>query len=65
MGKDFADAFDAARRVFDEADRVLGYPLSRLCFEGPAEELMLTTHAQPAIFTTSRPWSRSCAKEAR
>jgi [acyl-carrier-protein] S-malonyltransferase len=53
MGKDFADAFEAARRVFDEADRVLGYPLSRLCFEGPADELTLTTHAQPAIFTTS------------
>src|SRR5687768_2703473 len=53
MGKDFAAAFGAARSVYEEADRVLGYAISKLCFEGPAEELTLTTHAQPAIFTTS------------
>jgi [acyl-carrier-protein] S-malonyltransferase len=53
MGKDFAAAFGAARSVYEEADRVLGYPISKLCFEGPVEELTLTTHAQPAIFTTS------------
>jgi [acyl-carrier-protein] S-malonyltransferase len=53
MGKDFAAAFGAARSVFEEADRVLGYPISKLCFEGPVDELTLTTHAQPAIFTTS------------
>lgn len=53
MGKDFAAAFGAARSVFEEADRVLGYSISKLCFEGPVEELTLTTHAQPAIFTTS------------
>jgi [acyl-carrier-protein] S-malonyltransferase len=53
MGKDFAQAFGAARSVFEEADRVLGYAISKLCFEGPADQLTLTTHAQPAIFTTS------------
>jgi [acyl-carrier-protein] S-malonyltransferase len=53
MGKDFAAAFGAARAVFEEARRVLGYDVARLCFEGPAEDLTLTTHAQPAIFTTS------------
>jgi [acyl-carrier-protein] S-malonyltransferase len=53
MGKDFASAHPAARRVFENAGRVLGYDLARLCFEGPIEELTLTTHAQPAIFTTS------------
>jgi [acyl-carrier-protein] S-malonyltransferase len=42
-----------ARAVFEEADRVLGFPLSRLCFEGPEEELKLTVHTQPAILTHS------------
>lgn len=49
MGKDLADAFPEARAVFDEADKVLGVPLSRLCFDGPAEELTLTHNAQPAL----------------
>jgi [acyl-carrier-protein] S-malonyltransferase len=53
MGKDFASAHPGARRVFDEADEILGYALSRLCFEGPAADLTLTSHAQPAIFATS------------
>jgi [acyl-carrier-protein] S-malonyltransferase len=52
MGKDLADAFPAAKRVFDEADQALGeQPISRLCFEGPAEELTLTHNAQPALLT--------------
>lgn len=51
MGKDLADAFPAARAVFERADDVLGIPLSRLCFEGPAEELTLTHNAQPALLT--------------
>jgi [acyl-carrier-protein] S-malonyltransferase len=53
MGKDFAAAFGAARSVYEEAGKVLGYDLARLCFEGPADQLTLTTHAQPAIFATS------------
>ncbi len=42
-----------ARRVFKAADEVLGFPLSRLCFEGPAEELRQTINSQPAILTAS------------
>ena len=49
MGKDLADAFPEARAVFEQADEVLGAPLSRLCFDGPAEELTLTHNAQPAL----------------
>jgi [acyl-carrier-protein] S-malonyltransferase len=49
MGKDVADAFAAARDVFDRADEALGVALSTLCFEGPAEELTLTHNAQPAL----------------
>lgn len=49
MGKDLHDAFPAAREVFETADSALGAPLSRLCFEGPADELTLTHNAQPAL----------------
>jgi [acyl-carrier-protein] S-malonyltransferase len=49
MGKDLVEAFPAAKDVFDRADTALGAPLSRLCFEGPAEELTLTHNAQPAL----------------
>jgi [acyl-carrier-protein] S-malonyltransferase len=50
MGKDLAEAFPVARAVFGEVDAALGTDLSRLCFEGPAEELTLTRNAQPALF---------------
>jgi [acyl-carrier-protein] S-malonyltransferase len=50
MGKDLADAFPVARSVFGEVDAALGYDLSRLCFEGPADELTATRNAQPALF---------------
>jgi [acyl-carrier-protein] S-malonyltransferase len=53
MGHDLWLGSRAAREVFEAADRVLGFALSRLCFEGPAEELRETAHAQPAIFTAS------------
>ena len=53
MGRDLAEAFPTARRVFDEADAALGFALSKLCFEGPAEELQLTANTQPAILTVS------------
>ncbi|HEY1815970.1 MAG TPA: ACP S-malonyltransferase [Kofleriaceae bacterium] len=53
MGKALAAASPAAKRTFDEADAALGFALSAICFEGPADQLMLTKHAQPAILTTS------------
>jgi [acyl-carrier-protein] S-malonyltransferase len=53
MGKELAENFPAARQVFEEADEALGFSISRLCFEGPAEELQLTENTQPAILTVS------------
>jgi len=53
MGKELAESESAARRVFEEADRVLGIRLASLCFEGPEEELRLTVNTQPAILATS------------
>ena len=53
MGKALADAFDVARRTFEEADDALSMKLSTLCFEGPEEELKRTEVTQPAILTTS------------
>ena len=50
MGKDLAAAFPLARGVFGEVDAALGAELSRLCFEGPADELTATRNAQPALF---------------
>lgn len=49
MGKELADEFPEARQVFEEVDEALGFSLSKLCFEGPAEELTLTHNAQPAL----------------
>lgn len=53
MGKEAVDASEAARAVFEAADRALGEPLSRLCFEGPEDQLMLTANTQPAVLTSS------------
>lgn len=53
MGKDLADNYSVSRQVFEEVDDALGIPLSRLCFEGPAEELQLTENTQPAILSVS------------
>ncbi|MFN2635877.1 MAG: ACP S-malonyltransferase [Gemmatimonadaceae bacterium] len=50
MGKDLADAFPIARGIFGEVDAALGVDLSRLCFDGPADELTATKNAQPALF---------------
>jgi len=49
MGKDLADAFPEAKNVFDEVDDALGFKLSALCFDGPADELTQTLNAQPAL----------------
>jgi [acyl-carrier-protein] S-malonyltransferase len=53
MGKDVAEAYPTARRVFDEIDAELGYSISRLCFEGPDDQLKLTQNTQPAILAVS------------
>ncbi len=53
MGRELAESFPAARAAFAEADDALGFALSRLCFEGPAEDLQLTANTQPAILTAS------------
>ena len=53
MGKSLAEKFASARTIFDQADRALGFSLSRLCFEGPAEILQLTENMQPALLTVS------------
>jgi len=53
MGRDFYDNFDSAKAVFEQADEALGFPLSRLCFDGPEDELRQTINAQPAIVTVS------------
>lgn len=53
MGREIAEASAAARKVYDSVDEVLGFSLSKLCFEGPEEELKLTENTQPAILTTS------------
>ena len=53
MGKALAETFPAAREVFEEADAALGFAISDLCFNGPAEALQLTENTQPAILTTS------------
>ncbi len=53
MGAALAKRYPVAKQVFDEADQALAFPLSKLCFEGPDQELELTANAQPAILTTS------------
>jgi len=53
MGRSLAERFPEARAVFEEADRVLGFKLSALCFDGPEEELTRTENTQPALLVTS------------
>jgi len=53
MGKELAEKYSAARAVFEEADKALGFPISKMCFEGSEEELKLTANTQPAILTVS------------
>jgi [acyl-carrier-protein] S-malonyltransferase len=53
MGKSLAETFPEAARVFEAADEALGFPISRLCFEGPEEQLRLTEYTQPALLTVS------------
>ena len=53
MGRDLYDKFDPAKAVFEQADETLGFSLSRLCFEGPEDELSRTVNTQPALVTVS------------
>jgi [acyl-carrier-protein] S-malonyltransferase len=53
MGKSLAEKFASARAIFDQADQALGFSLTQLCWEGPAEELQLTENMQPALLTVS------------
>ena len=53
MGRELAEAYPAARDVFEEADDALGFSISRLCFDGPEDRLRLTAFTQPAIVTVS------------
>jgi [acyl-carrier-protein] S-malonyltransferase len=53
MGRDLAERYPEARKVFSRADEALGESLSRLCFEGPEDSLRLTANTQPAILTAS------------
>ncbi len=63
MGKTLHDAFACAREVFEEVDEALGEKLSRLIFEGPAEDLTLTANAQPALMAVSLAAMRALAAE--
>ena len=63
MGRDLAAAFTAAREVFQEVDDTLGQKLSRLMFEGPAEDLILTENTQPALMAHSLAVLRVLEKE--
>jgi [acyl-carrier-protein] S-malonyltransferase len=63
MGKSLAERYPMAREIFAEADAALGFPLSKLCWEGPEEELRLTANTQPAILTASvAAWVVLCEK---
>ena len=53
MGKDFYDNYDIAKKLFDEADEVLGYSIKNMCFNGSEDDLKLTANTQPAILIVS------------
>jgi [acyl-carrier-protein] S-malonyltransferase len=53
MGADIAQEYPAAREIFEKANGIVGFDLSKICFEGPSEQLNTTTISQPAIFVTS------------
>ncbi len=63
MGKALATEFPLARATFTEAEEVLGFGLTRLCFEGPLEELTLTANTQPALLATSTAMARVIQSE--
>jgi [acyl-carrier-protein] S-malonyltransferase len=63
MGRELAESHPRARGVFEIADAALGFPLSSICFEGPAEELQLTANTQPAILALSAAAARVLAEK--
>jgi len=63
MGKEFYDKFDLVKKLFYEADDILGFPLSKLILEGPKNELDLTENTQPAIFLVSYSIFQTVSKE--
>lgn len=65
MGRDVCEASPAARAVYATADAVLGFPLSRLCFEGPEDELRRTEIQQPALLATSIALLRALEEQAK
>jgi [acyl-carrier-protein] S-malonyltransferase len=62
MGKAFHDASSAARAVFEEANAAVGFPLTRVMFDGPESELALTANTQPAVLTASVAAAAACAE---
>jgi [acyl-carrier-protein] S-malonyltransferase len=64
MGRELAERFRVASQTFAEADAALGFPLSKLCFEGPEEDLRLTENTQPAIMTVSVAAARVLAEQS-
>lgn len=65
MGKDLYIAFSEAKEIFDKADKILGFDLKGLCFEGPLDKLSSTAFSQPAIFVTSIAALRSLEARAK
>ena len=63
MLKDLYEAYPVVKQTFEEADDALGFSLTKLCFEGPDEDLMMTYNTQPAILTASTACSRVLSQE--
>ncbi len=63
MGKDLCERSAEARALFERADDVLGFPISKLCFEGPEEELRLTRNTQPALLVVSTAACRALGRD--
>jgi [acyl-carrier-protein] S-malonyltransferase len=63
MGRDLYEKSTEARALFDQADEVLGFPISKICFEGPEEELRLTRNTQPALLVVSTAACRLLGRE--
>ncbi len=63
MGRELSERFPVAAQTFADADAALGFPLSKLCFEGPEEDLRLTENTQPAIMTVSVAVARLLAEQ--
>lgn len=63
MGKDFAEHYTIARETFEEADEILGFPLSTICWDGPEDKLNQTIYTQPALYVTSLAILRALQQE--